>query len=73
MESTEEIGASGEEENIAFPDEEVEMAVEVGKEKVDEVEERGADRRESNFRLKWGYAIVENGKRVDEVTDVIVR
>ena len=53
----EDIGGNGEEETV-FADV-VDITVYVGKVKVDEVEETGGDRRESNIRLKWGYASVE--------------
>ena len=37
------------------------IIVDVGKVKVDEVEESGADKRESNMCLRMGYASVEEG------------
>ena len=51
MGSMEDIGGSGEVEDIVFADA-VELTVEVGKVKVDEVEEIGSDRRESNIWVR---------------------
>ena len=56
----EDMGRSGEEEEIVFADT-VDMTVDEGRVKVDEVEETGADRKESNIRLRSGYASVEGG------------
>ena len=58
--SMEDMGRSGEEEEIVFADT-VDMTVDEGRVKVDEVEETGADRKESNIRLRSGYASVEGG------------
>ena len=58
--SMEDLGGSGEDEEIVFADT-VEKTVDVGSVKVDEVEDTGADGRESNIWLRWEYASVERG------------
>ena len=58
MGSMENTGGNGEE--IVFADV-VDITVDVGKVKVDDVEETGTDRRESNIRLRWGNASLEGG------------
>ena len=60
--SADEMDGNGEEEHIVFAGKEVEMAVDVGKVKVDEVEKTGADRRESNIWLRWGMPMWRKDK-----------
>ena len=68
----EDNGGTGEEEEIVFADV-VDIIMDVGKVKVDEVEETGTDRRESNIRLRWGYVSVEEDKELKKKRDVIMR
>ena len=57
--------ADKEEEDVVVTDV-VDSRVDVGTEEVDDVEETGADRRESSMQLRLGYASVEGGKRVED-------
>ena len=68
----EDNGGTGEEEEIVFADV-VDIIMDVGKVKVDEVEETGTDRRESKIRLRWGYVSVKEDKELKKKRDVIMR
>ena len=55
------MGGSGEEGDIVFEDKDVEMNVDEGRMNMNKVGEMGADRTESNIRLRWGYSNVKGG------------